>query len=499
LIRQADRSSVSKMVQAAYTDNGTSAEEFVMNPQAIKGLVKDPSKLQKAMLVSSASPQFDNSGAVSSVVFIGCDLTEISTYKEAEARKCHFMSVVSHELRSPLHGIISIAGTLLDGQPSKHTRKMLTSVSNCASRLLELVTNIMDMASLSAKSGRGQTINLHKDPTELPKLIEEIVLLVSRSVDKRGLPYVTNEVKLINKVAGLPVIEADAHKCTQVFYNLITNACKFTKQGSITMSSRQDPNGQWVEVAVADTGCGMAESNLKHIFEPFEQVDSSRARCAEGVGLGLAIAHEVVQLHGGELRVTSKENIGSTFTVRLPNVMKQAKETVAEDVLDSDTLPEMPPIMPKSITSNSTNSNPSQISDGGLILPKLLSVDDSSVNQQVVAGALAGHYDVAAVMNGQDALVWLETCDALPEVILLDLMMPGMSGIDVCKAVRKKHAKYAMPILFYSACSEQKFMAEAYEAGCNDFIVKPTNKKLLLALLSNVLEPKKYLEGIARG
>jgi len=116
-------------------------------------------------------------------------------------------------------------------------------------------------------------------------------------------------------------------------------------------------------------------------------------------------------------------------------------------------------------------------------LPMLLSVDDSEVNQQAVAGILGRHYVVHAVMNGPDALKFLERTDTLPDVILLDNMMPEMTGIDVCREVRKTHDKHELPIVMYSAAGDPKTMLEALDAGCNDFLVKPTNSKLMVAKL----------------
>merc|ERR1719265_3065382 len=127
--------------------------------------------------------------------------------------------------------------------------------------------------------------SLARDPVALGKIVEEVFTLVRSAVDKHGRSLVPKEVALVNTLGDVPIIEADARKCTQVFYNLVTNACKFTVAGSITASSRIDPKGEFVEIAIGDTGQGIARENLERIFKPCEQEDNSNSRCHDGVGL----------------------------------------------------------------------------------------------------------------------------------------------------------------------------------------------------------------------
>jgi len=323
---------------------------------------------------------------------------------------------------------------------------------------------------------------LQKDFVELPKIIGEIVQLVQRSIDKRGNLVLKVGVQLINEVKDLPVIEADAHKCTQVFYNIITNACKFTRKGQVTISSWLDPERKWVEIEVSDTGQGIATEAQERVFEPFEQENCSDSRSAEGIGLGLSIAREVVQRHGGRIYVKSQPGQGSTFTVRLPLSMSKqqggSKPTEHEDFQGN---------AHKSHTSKSAEVSTPQ---GNAII---LSVDDNLVNQHVVRGVLSDTYEVMTAMGGQEALDILQGPGPQPDVMLLDVMMPEMSGLEVCRFIREKLdiPTVKLPILMLSASAESDSVLEGFKAGCNDYLSKPFDKHVLKARVRSAVEIKR--------
>uniref|UniRef100_A0A7S4T8R6 histidine kinase n=1 Tax=Alexandrium monilatum TaxID=311494 RepID=A0A7S4T8R6_9DINO len=503
----------------------------------------------RTSLVLSASSRRDTDGSITGLMLVGCDLTEVEAFKEAEVRKARFMAVVSHELRSPLHGIIGLADRLADDQPDTVKARLLRMMGSCASRLLDLVVNIMEMASLVQRAGDGKlkTLKMQHDPVELPLVIDEIVTLVRNSVDKAGHALLKPGVELRNQLQPMPIIEADAHRCTQVFYNIITNACKFTLKGSVTISSCVDPDGRWVEILVSDTGRGIHKDALDRIFKPFEQEDSSDTRHYDGVGLGLSIAYEVVRLHGGWITVQSEVGVGTTFAVRLPTVMGESlpgSEVTASAVEDAPTPLQQPPEVstsaapppapqqqqpppevstsaapprapqqqqpppevsasaaepppapqqqqpPPEVTPLSRDSpSPPPLRRGSSTRrkPVVLSVDDDPVNQMLIETMLSPSWEVHAVLDGVSALEFIESCgDAPPDCVLLDIMMPGLSGFDVCSAVRGKLGLDAatLPILMLSANPSSLALAEAFKSGCNDYITKPFDKRLLEAHLA---------------
>lgn len=192
------------------------------------------------------------------------------------------MAVVSHELKSPLHGIIGLSQSLLESASTNAangvgvssnaaTRKALTMVNNSAKKLLDIVTSIMDTSLLLNR--RSQVLaNTAPDPVSLVNIMEDVIMLNRQAVDKRGVPLLRPGVTLVNRVKGpLPVIEGDAFRITQLFYNLVSNALKFTQQGSVIVSCDADDIEELLIVYIKDTGVGIAPENLEAIFQPFDQ------------------------------------------------------------------------------------------------------------------------------------------------------------------------------------------------------------------------------------
>eukprot|EP00930_Biecheleria_cincta_P043562 TRINITY_DN298_c0_g1_i3.p1 TRINITY_DN298_c0_g1~~TRINITY_DN298_c0_g1_i3.p1 ORF type:complete len:909 (-),score=157.31 TRINITY_DN298_c0_g1_i3:60-2429(-) len=483
LVPSSRRKDLARMVRKTLADEDGGTLEISLTCEAAEELADLHHMLKSTRLVLSAARRSDKLGHLIGVTFIGCDLTEIAAYREAETRKTRFLGVVSHELRSPLHGIIGLVTTLADAEQDKMRAKRLNMILNCANRLLDLVVNIMEMASLQTQRQGGRTkMILHRDPVELPKIIEEVVTLVKSSVDKRGKALVHPGIELINNVSTMPIIEADAHKCTQVFFNLITNACKFTHSGSITICSNASSDGESVEVSVADTGTGIQAEALERIFQAFEQEDSSEARCQEGIGLGLSIAKEVVEMHGGNISVQSEVGVGSTFTVRLPVTMIDITKQAVKLSLSA------PTIMPRTKTQD---SRASQQTDK----PLVLSVDDDECNQVLIFDLLQGDFDIYKAMDGHEALAYMSDAEnPVPEIILLDVMMPGITGIEVCRRVRQDlgFSPQALPIFMLSASTVEDTMRQAFEAGCNDYIAKPLRKMELKARIDAALKIKEH-------
>lgn len=231
------------------------------------------------VLLMNAVPRKDATNTTVSIVCVGQDMTRS---KDVEEWKSSMMAVVSHELKSPLHGIIGLSQSLLESAStnaangvgvSSHaaTRKALTMVNNSAKKLLDIVTSIMDTSLLLNR--RSQVLaNTAPDPVSLVNIMEDVIMLNRQAVDKRGVPLLRPGVTLVNRVKGpLPVIEGDAFRITQLFYNLVSNALKFTQQGSVIVSCDADDIEELLIVYIKDTGVGIAPENLEAIFQPFDQ------------------------------------------------------------------------------------------------------------------------------------------------------------------------------------------------------------------------------------
>eukprot|EP00928_Gymnodinium_smaydae_P088665 TRINITY_DN7272_c0_g1_i1.p1 TRINITY_DN7272_c0_g1~~TRINITY_DN7272_c0_g1_i1.p1 ORF type:complete len:879 (-),score=195.76 TRINITY_DN7272_c0_g1_i1:42-2678(-) len=499
------------MLSLALKGEKTAAVETTLTPPSL-GVSDSVKPTRMVTMVLSAAPRVDNDGLIVGATLIGYDLTQVAAYREAEERKVRFMAVVSHELRSPLHGITGLTDILLEGEEDAMKNKYLTMVKGCANRLLDLVINIMELASMTLKKKSQLGGNdFARDPVQLKLIIDEVVMLVNKSKNKANKPLVKKGVQLLNEIGDLPIIEADAHKCTQVFFNLITNACKFTDEGTVKITSRADPDGAWVEVLVTDTGMGITPQSLERIFKPFEQEDSSMTRSFQGVGLGLSIAYEVVKRHGGHIKVESEVGVGSTFIVRLPISMPDADDEAVEEKEPAASIPEEAPASKDQKEKETTepekekpknSKNPKtpapreeaeQPHVGTTAKPLVLSVDDDQLNQDVANRHLEADYEVHSVMSGDEAVKYLETCDKLPDVMLLDMMMPGLSGIDVAKIVRDemKISDETLPILMLSATQGENIVADALVSGVTSFITKPSSKVSLLAHVHAAMRLKK--------
>lgn len=235
--------------------------------------------------------------------------------EEANRIKSQFLSNVSHELRTPLNAILGYTSLLLDhvyGAIADNQKEPLEGVKRNADDLLKLVNDVLDLSRI--ESGK---ISLDLAPLDITALIQDAFVGMKLFIEKKSLQVQWNLEE------GLPKIESDANKVRQVFVNLFSNAIKFTNEGKITVSTRNRPEKEGIEISIRDTGVGILPEELPKIFNVFHQVDGTTTREFGGVGLGLAIVKEIVHLLNGEIQAESEYGKGSTFTLFLPCRIKQ--------------------------------------------------------------------------------------------------------------------------------------------------------------------------------
>jgi two-component system sensor histidine kinase ChiS len=392
--------------------------------------------------------------------------------------KDEFLANTSHELRTPLNGIIGIAESLIDGatgQLPEPTNFNLALISSSGKRLSALIDDILDFSQLKHK-----TIELQIKSVALREVVSVIITLSQPLVSKKNL-------QLINSVAAeLPPIAADENRLEQILYNLIGNAIKFTHSGTVEISAalvncnEQSPPNSQLAITVSDTGIGIPEDKLEQIFESFEQADGSTAREYGGTGLGLAVAKQLVELHGGKISVSSTVGVGSQFTFTLPVSESQPEFSSRQPHLtEGDRILTTPEFDPQSSLTNSPIAAKSDLIESEKI--KVLVVDDEPINIQVIINNLAlENYAIAQAIDGIEALNLIES-GYKPDLILLDVMMPQMTGYEVCREVRKKYSALEMPILMLTAKNQTTDLVEAFNSEANDYITKPFIKKELLA------------------
>ncbi len=387
--------------------------------------------------------------------------------REVDRLKDQFLANTSHELRTPLYGIVGLAESLIDGATGElpeATASHLSMVVSSARRLSGLVDDILDFSRLTKKS-----LALRRRPVDLA-ILTEVVLTLSR-------PLVgSKQLELRNAVMpNLPAAAADENRLQQILHNLIGNAVKFTESGQVEVSAVAE-EGRLV-VRVSDTGPGIPADRLERIFEAFEQADASTEREFGGTGLGLAVTKQLVELHGGNLWVESTVSEGSDFYFTLPLAAGDAAATPLEDSLARPRVVE-PLAEPMADDLGSKEYlSPSLAAHRDF---HLLVVDDEPVIRQVLANHLATlGCRLTQASSGREALRLLEAHRF--DLVLLDIMMPKMSGYEVCRILRQKTSLEELPVIFLTAKNRVSDLVTGFASGANDYLTKPVAKNELLA------------------
>lgn len=385
--------------------------------------------------------------------------------------KDEFLANTSHELRTPLNGIIGLAESLMDGIAGKLPElalKNLDMVVSSGKRLSNLVNDILDFSKLKNKD-----LELQTKPVGMYS-IADVALTLSRTL------VAGKELELINNIStNLPLVLGDENRLQQIMLNLVGNAIKFTEQGSVTISAIK--NKELIEICISDTGIGIPNDKLEAIFKSFEQVDASTSRKYGGTGLGLSVSKQLVELHGGSIWVESELKKGSSFFFSIP----------ATDKIDDTVAIEEKPVMVTTIGNTEDQEDVSieiQNNNSAHSGKKILVVDDEMVNIQVLVNqlSLAG-FNVSSATSGKQALAKIDS-GKKPDLIVLDVMMPAMTGFEVSQKIRENHDLSDLPIILLTAKNQVSDLVIGLEAGANDYLTKPFNKHELLARVTNLLD-----------
>lgn len=385
--------------------------------------------------------------------------------REVDKLKDEFLANTSHELRTPLYGITGLAESLIDGATGElpeATKANLAMLVQSGRRLTTLIDDILDFSKL-----KHHSLDLDLKPVDLHAVVD-VVLVLSR-------PLVgSKQLELKNSVAAeLPAVLADENRLQQILHNLVGNAVKFTEAGEVEVAAAER-DGR-VVVAVRDTGVGIPEAQQERIFEAFAQADASIEREFGGTGLGLAVSRRLIDLHGGSLCVESTPGEGSTFFFDLEACRESAAVAVPPRAARAGAFEE--------------GSNPAlQLTEEAQAAPasapgtsaSLMVVDDEPVVRQVVSNQLtANGFRVTPAASGEEALRLLG--ERPVDLVILDVMMPRMSGFEVCRKLRQRHALEELPVIFLTARNQAEDLVVGLAAGANDYLPKPVSKSELLA------------------
>ena len=393
---------------------------------------------------------------------------------ELDRLKDEFLANTSHELRTPLNGIINITSSVMESGNSNLNpvqQQNLQVVVAAARRLFNLINDILDISSL--KNGE---ISLSPRPVNVRSVVESVQYVLSQLKGDK-------EIEFINSILeGIPPVYADVERLRQIFYNLIGNALKFTQSGRIEIGSviKQDKAEIWIE----DTGCGIPKYKLEDIFKPFYQVDAAETREAGGTGLGLSITKTLIELHGGNIWVTSEEGKGSRFTFTLP-LCTEDKESIHVDSI-TGVLEETAASVSELTTSQARGERKYSI----------LAADDDQSSLTALFNILDNEgYYVKAVTSGEEVLKELERQNGY-NLVILDVMMPKISGYEVLKKIRQRFQPMDIPVLLLTAKARPEDLQAGFEAGANDYIPKPFEALELKARVRTLVQLKELVSGM---
>jgi signal transduction histidine kinase len=396
------------------------------------------------------------------------------TLAELDRAKTAFFSNVSHELRTPLTLILGPLQDLRSGSAPPEVREQASLMHRNASRLLRLVNTLLDFSRIEA--GRAQAVF---EPVDLALLTQDLASVFRSTIERAGLALVVECPPL-----GTPVY-VDRQMWEKVVLNLLSNAFKYTLDGSVTVSVVRDADA--VRLVVRDTGIGIPAHEQPRLFDRFHRVEGARGRTHEGTGIGLALVQELARQHGGGVTVESEPGVGSTFTVTLP---LGSAHLPAARVRDA-TAPASDPSGAAAYVEEALRWLP-DAEDHAAPDPaeprssdRILLADDNADMREYVRRLLQPRWEVEAVGNGREALAAARR--RRPDLVVTDVMMPELDGFGLLAALRADPALRDLPVLMLSARAGEEATLEGLQAGADGYLVKPFTARELAARVEALL------------
>jgi signal transduction histidine kinase/CheY-like chemotaxis protein len=386
----------------------------------------------------------------------------------SEQIKDDLLANVSHELRTPLYGINGLAETALAEFENRHHDRELVArnlelIRASGDRLTKLVNDLLDFSA-----AREEATYVKFKPVDLNSVITLVMAVCKPLIGEKSIEL-RAEVD-----PDLPLVAGDEDRLQQILVNLTSNAIKFTYAGEVVISAELSSEYN-VTVKVKDTGIGIHKTDHETIFKTFEKLPSANMN-ASGIGLGLPLAKRMIEMHRSSLKLESELDMGSTFSFDLRVSLDQTRAVKSPDINKqmirrADYLAEAnePEQMPRLRSEQETT---------------ILVVDDDEINR-VVMGQQLEEYNVVKCSNGLDALTIID--EEKPDLVLLDLMMPGLNGYDVCQKLRQKYNQIELPIILVTAKNHLEDLTQGFRTGANDYLAKPFHNEELRSRVENQL------------
>ncbi|QEC80372.1 response regulator [Mucilaginibacter ginsenosidivorax] len=394
---------------------------------------------------------------------------EVKRMQELDQLKTKFLTNVSHEFRTPLSLIMAPVDKMLT-RADQEQKQQLNMVRKNARRLLNLVNQLLDFRKMEV-----QELKLHSKPGDIVKFISEISMSFKDIAEEKEIDFVFDTT--VNSM----FTSFDHDKIERILFNLISNAFKFTPTGgqvSVLLNvDKLCDSDVFLEIKVIDTGIGIPPEKHSKIFERFFQHDIPQSMINQGSGIGLAITHEFVKMHGGEITVESEPDHGSCFIIKLPVIIYDgaAMELPVEDEVDIES--------PNDVinSENKAVSKQQHINK----MPVVLLVEDNDDFRFYLKDNLKDIFFLIEASNGREG--WQKALSQHPDIIVSDISMPEMTGIELCKKLKNDKRTSHIPIVLLTALTGEAEQVKGLEIGANDYMTKPFNFEILLSKIKNIL------------
>ncbi len=412
---------------------------------------------------------------------------------ELDQIKSRFFANISHEMRTPLTLLLAPLETLMqrfENSFDEHSRELLGTMHANGMRLLKLINDLLDLIRMEA--GR---LDIKSDPLVVANFIGGLASAVRQVAQNKKISFETYVDPQVTAIL------TDRDKLEKILLNLLFNSLKFTSEGG-KVWLRAEKQGDLFVLLVGDTGIGIAEKNLLFIFDRFWQADSSSRRKYAGVGIGLALVKELTEMMSGNVEVKSIEGKGTTFTIRLPYhptkiPEKQSKTGSMPSENGAESEEWLAGLYRRAELFPTATLAPAKAVSGDTSgRAVVLVADDEPDMRRYLKSELETDYQIIEAVDGVDALE--KATQLSPDIILLDMMMPQMDGLDVCRELRKRESTLNTPIILLTARADEETKFDALEMGANDFLAKPFSSTELQARLKNLIESHHFQRKLSK-